>query len=243
MKLFYSSKIVQQEVTRRQQRKFTELPIVFHVVCNKHLTIACHCTLILKHVLKILAGLIYCITQLLSVHRKDFYALLEMTKDVQNFFPCTSLLYDIGHICKCQCRSIQNDFTFSSNIEDILCQVRPLSIINIIDKDIRINKNLLHLLRIYASRSSAAISSGVNDTQPRNFRNDSESPFPISFSALAKKTSSALRLVSSASRMDSCKYSITACITSISAPFVISNMGAIDDDWIVLTVAVITSFF
>jgi len=130
MILLYSSKIVQKKISRRQQRKFTEFPKVLQVVCDKHLTIACRCTLILKHILKILARLVYRITQLLSVHGKNFYTLLEMVKDIQNLFPCTSLLYDISHICKCQCRSVQNDFTFSGNIEDILRQARSLSIIN-----------------------------------------------------------------------------------------------------------------
>ena len=111
-----------------------------------------------------------------------------------------------------------------------------------IDENVCVKKNL-HLLsspKMYLVRSSFA-SSGVRRVCSINFFILGE--MFISAIFLAKNSSSALRLVSSASRMDSCKNSMTAYITSGSAPFVASKMGAKGDAWIFLTVAVITSFF
>ena len=75
MKLLFSSKIVQQEVTRRHERNIAKLPIVFCVISNYYLATTCYSTLVLQHIFVIFYFPFQSLIELAGIHRKNLYFL------------------------------------------------------------------------------------------------------------------------------------------------------------------------
>ncbi len=217
-------KELQQKVARSHQRQLTELTIVSGVVGDNDITASGNSTLVLQQVLEITNILmIQCSIQLGGIARKDCYPLTELADKAISFQP-RHITLDIVDIGKCEIRctrfksTILSQFIYHSALHGIL------SFFGKVHKDIGIKKHFHRSPSIYRVRSSAA-SSGVS--RRRSNKSCVSGEMFISAIFLARNSSSALRLASSASCMASCRKSTTAFISLTFILLITSMYGAI----------------
>ncbi len=223
-KRLLAPKELQQKVARGHQRQMTELTIVPGIVGDNDITASGNSTLVLQQVLEITNILmIQCSIQLGGIARKDCYALTELTDKAISLL-LRHITLDIVDIGKCEIRctcfksTILSQFIYHPALHGIF------SFFGKVHKDISIKKHFHRSPSIYRVRSSAA-SSGVRRSMSNNLCVSGE--ILISAIFLAKNSSSALRLASSASCMASYKKSTTAFISLTFMLLITSMYGAI----------------
>ena len=236
------SEKIQKKITRGHQRQLAELSIVTYVVRNNDIAVSCNSTHILQEILKVTHVVMdKCGVKLMRITRKNRNAFSETP---HKFITVSSwnVPFDIVNIGKGKIRGTYlkdtplGKFIYRTTLHGVF------SFINNIDENVCVKKYFHFLSRpkIHLVRSSAA-SWGVS----LNPLNSSSTSGEISNSAifLAKNSSSALRLVSSASRIDSCKKSTTAFISFTSILLITSMYGAIGVDCTLLVASVMTTPF
>ena len=164
---------LQQKFFCCKTRQLAELKKVALVVRNDGIALCSLGTLVLQHVLEIPARMVDCLTQLLSVHSQCHNSFFYFVKSIVNFLSGIIFLNYVSKCCKSQSRSIKSNLTSISFFKDFFCRIssRPIQII--VKKYVSIKEYLVHLLRIYAKRSSLSISSCVKCPIPRRRLNDS----------------------------------------------------------------------
>ena len=142
------------------------------VVGNDIVTVGRLCTLVLKHIFEIRSWDCNSSQHMCLVERKYLYQRCHLLQGIVFFFLATPF-NDVSHISKGKRRRIQHSLPRETKRKDLFCSIGSFPIVNIVNQDISVKKYSLHLLMIYANRSSFAISSSVMATIPRSFLNES----------------------------------------------------------------------